>query len=144
MNHWLFLFRLNQKRVTQAIAQAESRTTGEIRVFVTHKKCVEPFSAACKQFEKLGMTKTQHRNAVLIYIAPRTKKFSVIGDHAVHEKCGDAFWREVADAMSAEMRAGDFTDAILHAVEKAGVLLAQHFPSDGQKINELPDEIATD
>jgi uncharacterized membrane protein len=144
MNHWLFLFRLNQKRVTQAIAQAESRTTGEIRVFVTHRKCAETLSAAQAQFDKLGMSKTKHRNAVLIFIAPRTRKFAVIGDHAVHEKCGDAFWRDIVDAMSAKMRAGGFTDAIVHAVEKAGALLAEHFPSDAEKVNELPDEIATD
>ena len=144
MNHWLFLFRLKQKRVTQAIVLAESRTSGEIRVFVTHQKCADALSAARVQFDKLGMAKTKHRNAVLIFIAPRTRKFAVVGDQAVHKKCGDAFWRDVADTMSAEMLAGGFTDAIVHAVEKTGALLAEHFPPDAEKLNELPDEIATD
>jgi uncharacterized membrane protein len=144
MNHWLFLFRLKQKRVMQAIAEAEARTSGEIRVFVTHRKCVATLADAQMQFDKLGMTNTKQRNAVLIFIAPRSRNFAVIGDQGVHEKCGDTFWREVADAMSAELHTGKLTDALVHAVEKAGALLAQHFPPHEGTGNELPDKIVTD
>jgi uncharacterized membrane protein len=144
MNHWLFLFRLKQKHVMQAIAAAEARTSGEIRVYVTHKKCTDPLVEGRVQFDKIGMMNTKHRNAVLLFIAPRSSNFAVIGDRGVHEKCGDAFWREVADAMSSELRTGNLTDALVHAVEKAGALLAQHFPPDEGTGNELPDRIAMD
>ena len=144
MNHWLFLFRLKQKRVMQAIADAEARTSGEIRVFVTHKKCADAFSAARVQFDKLGMMNTKHRNAVLIFIAPRSRTFAVIGDQGVHEQCGDVFWSDVADAMSADLRAGELTDALVHAIEKAGALLAEHFPPDAEVRDELPNDVATD
>lgn len=144
MNHWLFLFRLNHKRVRQAIAEAEARTSGEIRVYVTHRKCGDPVAEAQKKFHKLGMAATKHRNGVLIFVAPRSRNFAVIGDQGVHEKCGDVFWREVADAISVELRAGRLTDAMVHAVEKTGVLLASHFPPDAGTGNELPDRIETD
>jgi uncharacterized membrane protein len=144
MNLWLFLFRINQKRVARAIAHTETRTSGEIRVFVTHKKCPDALGAAREHFERLGMTKTKQRNGVLIFISPRARTFAIFGDRGVHEKCGDAFWAEVSDAMSAEMKSGHFTDALVHAVEKAGALLARHFPLEPGDSDELSNDIATD
>ena len=35
------------------------------------------------------MHKTRERNAVLIFVAPRAHKFAVVGDKAIHEKCGE-------------------------------------------------------
>lgn len=144
MNHWFFLFRLAQKRVVQAISEAESRTSGEIRVFVTHLRCADPILAAREHFEKLGMNQTRHRNGVLIFLAPRTRNFAVIGDEGVHEKCGDDFWIDVAAHLSTELRAGRFTDALIQAVEETGKLLARHFPPDTDNQNELPDRVITD
>jgi uncharacterized membrane protein len=144
MNHWLFLYRINQKRVAHAIAHAEAHTSGEIRVFVTHKKCPDALSAAREQFDKLGMTKTKDRNGVLIFISPRARTFAIVGDEGVHQKCGDAFWSDVSQAMSDEMKAGHFTDALVHAVEKAGALLATHFALEKGDTDELPNDIATD
>lgn len=144
MNHWLFLLKLRHKRVVQAIAEAESRTSGEIRVFVTHQKCAEPIFLARQHFEKLGMQHTKHRNGVLIFLAPRTRNFAVIGDEGVHEKCGDAFWLDVAAHLSAELHEGRYTEALVRAVEKTGELLARHFPPDTDNTNELPDRVITD
>jgi uncharacterized membrane protein len=144
MNHWLFLFRIDQKRVAQAIAHAEARTSGEIRVFVTHRKCPEAMQAAREHFDKLGMTKTKQRNGVLIFISPRARTFAIVGDEGVHEKCGDEFWAEVRDAMSAEMMSGHLTDALVHAVEKAGAVLERYFPRETGDTDELPNDIATD
>lgn len=144
MNHWFFLFRLRHKRVVQAIAESESRTSGEIRVFVTHLKCPDPICTAQEHFEKLGMQQTKHRNGVLIFLAPRSQNFAVIGDEGVHEKCGDDFWLAVAAELSRELRQGRYTEALVHAVEKTGELLARHFPPDPENRNELPDRVITD
>jgi uncharacterized membrane protein len=144
MNHWLFLFRIDQKRVAQAIARAESGTSGEIRVFVTHRKCPDALQAAREHFDKLGMTRTKQRNGVLIFISPRARTFAIVGDEGVHEKCGDAFWSEVSHAMSDEMKSGHLTGALVHAVEKAGTVLARYFPREPGDNDELPNEVATD
>jgi uncharacterized membrane protein len=141
MNHWLFLYRINDKRVLQAIAQAESRTSGEIRVFVSHKKVTDPLAEAQEQFSRLGMTETRHRNAVLIYIAPRTRNFALWGDEAVHEKCGDIFWSEVAQSMSAAFHKGQLTEALVEGIRRSGELLAENFPPADEPRNELPDRI---
>ena len=49
------------------------------------------------------------RNGVLIFVAPRSRRFAIIGDQGVHEKCGESFWQELADAMSQFFKKGDFT-----------------------------------
>lgn len=132
---------IDHDRVVAAIAAAEQRTSGEIRIVVSQKKTDEPVLAAQKQFERLGMTRTAARNGVLIFVAPRSHTFAVIGDAGVHEKCGDAFWRELADAMTELFRHGDFTAGLCLAIERAGALLAEHFPRASDDRNELSDTI---
>ncbi len=74
------------------------------------------------------MNQSPERNGVLIFVAPRSHKFAIIGDEGVHAKCGDEFWRKLADVMTGYFRKSEFTPGIIHGVQKAGELLAEHFP----------------
>jgi uncharacterized membrane protein len=139
-----FINRLEEARIIGAIAEAERQSSGELRVYVSHRKRTDPLAFAQKRFLQLGMTNTRHRNAVLIYLVPHTRQFAIVGDQGVHEKCGDAFWREVAAGMSDLLRQGRFTDAILDAIQKIGEVLARHFPRDSDDQNEMPDQIVRD
>lgn len=87
------------------------------------------------------MTRTAARNGVLIFLAPRSRTFAVIGDTGVHEKCGDTFWRELTAAMSEHFKRGDFTAGLVHGIDRAGALLAEHFPRSPDDRNELPDRV---
>ena len=136
-----FLGRLDHDRIVRAIAAAEGKTSGEIRVFVQRGEIADPMAAARTQFAKLGMTRTRERNGVLIFVAPRAQKFAVIGDEGVHEKCGEAFWQQLIEAMQAHFKAENFTDAVVHAIEQTGELLAQHFPRWPNDRNELPNAV---
>jgi uncharacterized membrane protein len=119
---------LHHDTLVAAIHDAEKKTSGQIRVLVSHKSVTDPVVAAQKEFVRLGMTKSPERNGVLIFVAPRTQKFAVIGDEGVHTKCGDVFWRELAKVMTDYFRKSEFTEGIVHGVRKAGELLAEHFP----------------
>ena len=77
----------------------------------------------------------------LLFVAPRTHKFAVIGDAGVHSKCGDEFWSALATEMSGYFRRSEFTSGLVHGVRKAGELLAKHFPRRPDDTNELPDEV---
>ena len=128
MHHKEFKKRVHHGGVVEAIRQAEHKTTGEIRVIVSHKHVEAPVTVAQKEFIRLGMDHSPARNGVLIFVAPRSHKFAVIGDKAVHEKCGDEFWQKLAAAMTEYFRKSEFTEGIVHGVKKAGDLLAEHFP----------------
>jgi uncharacterized membrane protein len=123
-----FKRKLSHDAIVEAIREAEKKTTGEIRVLISHKEIEAPVTEAQKEFARLGMANSSHRNGVLIFVAPRSHKFAVIGDKAVHEKCGDAFWQKLAEAMTGYFRKSEFTEGIIHGVKKAGELLAEHFP----------------
>ncbi|HWA87105.1 MAG TPA: TPM domain-containing protein, partial [Opitutus sp.] len=132
---------IDQSRVVAAIGAAEKRTSGEIRVLLAKHKAADPVETAKRHFERLGMTKTAARNGVLIFLAPASRNFAVIGDTGVHEKCGEGFWQELAKAMTEHFKRGDFTAGLVHGIERAGALLAEHFPRQKDDVNELPDEI---
>jgi uncharacterized membrane protein len=120
--------RISHERVLEAIRRAEASTSGEIRVLIARHRAADPVAAAQSYFNRLGMAHSPHRNGVLIFVAPRSRRFAVIGDSAVHEKCGDAFWAELATAMGDHFRRGDFTAGVVHGIERAGEMLARTFP----------------
>jgi uncharacterized membrane protein len=134
-----FAKHLQHDSIVAAIHDAEHKTTGEIRVSITHKNIDDPVAAAQAEFMRLGMNRSKERNSVLIFVAPRAHKFAVIGDEAVHAKCGDEFWRHLVEAMTGCFRKSEFTPGIIHGVQKAGELLAEHFPrNQGDSAREFP------
>ena len=139
-----FLTQLRHDDIVAAIRESERQTSGEIRVFISRKEVEDPVVAAQVVFARLKMEKTKHRNGVLIFVAPRVHKFAVIGDTAVHAKCGDAFWQETRDCMVEHFRKSEFTHGIIHGIKKAGTLLARHFPRQSDDKNELPDDVEHD
>ena len=139
-----FFNKLEHDAIVKAIGEAEGKMRGEIRVFVSHKEPADAVAAAQKEFGHLKMDRTTERNGVLIFVAPRARKFAIIGDREVHAKCGDVFWREVAQEMSERFRRGEFSEGVIHGIRRAGELLAAHFPRQPGDKNQLSDEIAHD
>ena len=139
-----FLNRLEHDAIVKELATVESKMRGEIRVFISRKEPEDAVAAAQKIFHHLGMQKSPERNGVLLFVAPRVRKFAVIGDKEVHARCGDAFWKEVAYEMSLYFGKGEFTDGILHGVRRAGKLLAEHFPRHPGDIKQQPEDIGHD
>jgi len=137
-----FLSRLEHARIVSAIREAESKTSGEIRVYIQRGKFnSDPVMVAQKKFQRLSMHKTRERNAVLIFVAPRAHKFAVVGDKAIHEKCGEQFWQHVVDGMRVHFRDEKFSHALTEAINEVGKVLATYFPRTSANANELPDEI---
>jgi len=136
-----FLSKLDHDRIVHAIRDAESRTSGQVRVFIQRGKLdVDPLVAAQKKFHRLGMHKVPERNAILIFVAPRAHKFAVVGDKAIHEKCGEAFWQRLVEGMRDHFRNEKFGHALVEAIEEAGKALASHFPKRSTGTG-LPEKI---
>ena len=102
-----FISQLDEASLVAAIADAERKTSGEIRVFLSHRKTDDAVAAAQRAFDQLGMARTKERNGVLIFVAPRVQKFAVIGDAGVHQHCGAEFWTALAAEMSGHFRSGE-------------------------------------
>jgi uncharacterized membrane protein len=132
-----------KKHVVDAIRDAEHQTSGEIRLYVESRcRFVDPLDRASEVFALLKMGETTAHNAVLIYIAVKSRQLAIYGDKGIHEKVGSAFWeKEVAEILSGFQRE-HFADATAKIVTDIGAALKYHFPYDKQTdINELPDDI---
>ena len=136
-----FVSQIDEQRIMDAIAAAERRSSGEIRIFVSDNKITNALVEAQAQFRKLNMEKTRERNGVLLFFAPRTQQFAIVGDTGIHEKCGQPFWEEISALLSARFKEGQFTEAVVAAVAKVGEVLARHFPRRPDDENELPNQI---
>src|SRR5204862_7398739 len=65
-----FLSKLEHDRILSAIREAESKASGEIRVFIQRGKFnSDPLIVSQKKFQLLVMYKTRERNAILIFVA---------------------------------------------------------------------------
>jgi uncharacterized membrane protein len=124
-----FLNKLEDDRIVNAIREAESKTSGEIRVYIQRGKLnVDPLIVAEKKFQRLGMHKARERNAVLIFVAPRAHKFAVVGDKAIHEKCGEGFWQHIVSVMRTHFQNEKFNHALTEVIRELCKVLTEHFP----------------
>ena len=110
-----------------------------------HGSVSDARAEAEKTFLKLGMDKTARGSGCLIFLAPASRAFAVVGGTGIHGKVGDGFWLEARDAARERFTEGKFTDGIVAAVAKLGDALARFFPRDGSEDrNELPDDVTED
>jgi len=130
--------RIDAQRIEQAIAQAEQRTSGEIRVSIAPLFAGDVQRTAEQAFARLGMAGTRERNGVLFFVVPSRRKFAIVGDEGVHARVGQAFWDELSALISATFHDDRFTDGLVAAIERVGQRLAEHFPAAGR---ENPDEL---
>ncbi len=131
--------------VTQAIVEAERRTSAEIQVHLerrVHARHGDALRRARDVFAHLGMHQAAQHHGVLIYLAVGDHKLAIVGDEAIHARVGDAYWERVRDAMVTRLRAGQPREALCHAVVEVGRVLAEHFPrrpgdADATQGNEM-------
>jgi uncharacterized membrane protein len=134
--------RVDEEKIKAAIAAAERRTSGEIRVSVASFFWGPVRPVAERAFRRVGMAGTRDRNGILFFLVPARRRFVVLGDEGIHARVGQEFWDHLAAVMSEDFRKGDFSAGLLRGIEQAGERLAAYFPYDAATDrNELPDDI---
>lgn len=145
MFNWLkkTYFSVEEKhRITRAIRIAESKTSGEIRLFIEGKcKSSDPLSRAHELFGVLEIEKTTHRNGILLYVAMHDQKFAIYADQGIHGKVGEGYWRQQLSKLKTDFGAKNFTTGIIHCIFEIGTTLNEFFPDYSEDENELPDDI---
>jgi uncharacterized membrane protein len=136
---------LDRAAIVEAIRNAEAKSYGEIRVHLHHGRVRDARAEAERTFLKLGMDKTARGTGCLIFLAPESRSFAVVGGSGIHEKVGDGFWLEARNVARARFAEGKFTEGVVAAVEKLGDALALFFPRTGvADTNELADDVSED
>jgi uncharacterized membrane protein len=124
-----FLNQLEHARVHEAIRKAETGTSGDIVVVITHKPVPDALATAQAVFTKRHLQKAVDDNSLLIFLAPKSQTFAVIGGKKLHERVGQAWWDDLAKLLHHHFRIGAYTDGLVEAIEKAGEALQRHFPA---------------
>ena len=132
----------DKKAIEDAIREAESNTSGEIRVHIENKCKGEVLDRAAFLFRKLGMEKTQLRNGVLFYLALKNREFAILGDRGINAVVPENFWDDIAAMMAAKFKEGKFREGLVQGILQAGEHLKKHFPHQKDDVNELSDEIS--
>jgi uncharacterized membrane protein len=136
--------RLDIARIERAIAEAERRTSGEIRVSIAHFFWGSVDRAAERAFDRLGMGATRQHSGVLLFVVPARRRFVILGDSGIHERVGPRFWERAAEVAAEHFRRGELTEGIVCCIAMIGEQLAQNFPCGPSDINELPDAVDLD
>lgn len=138
----LFFSSVEKDRILTEIEKAERLTSGEIRVHVESRAGKDSLARAKEVFEQLGMTKTQERNGVLIYLAVKDRKFAIIGDQGIDRVVPSNFWAETRDRMNALFKEKKFAEGVCLGIALSGEHLATFFPCRPGDVNELTNEIS--
>ena len=137
-----FLSDQEQANVLAAISDAESHTSGEIRLHLESRCKGDVLDRAAMVFETLAMHKTALRNGVLFYLATEDRKFAILGDGGINAVVPEGFWNGVKDTVIAGMAAGNPAEGLASGIRLAGQQLSNHCPLEANDINELSNDIS--
>ena len=133
-----------KKQITDAIAQAELNTSGEIRLHMEGHCKLDVLDRAAYIFEKLGMKETAQRNGVLFYLAVHDRKFAILGDAGINQVVPVNFWDQIKETMLTFFKEGKFTEGLSKGILMTGDHLKVNFAYQSNDVNELTDEIYFD
>jgi len=133
----------DKAQIVEAIRMAERETSGEIRIYVEGKnRFVDPIDRAAEVFFKLKMENTEHRNAVLLYIAMKDHELALFADEGIYKKAGTEYWNNAVKNMIAQFTKDNISNGIEQCVKQIGQTLKEKFPYiPTEDKNELPDDI---
>lgn len=96
---------------------------------------------AVQLFRTAAEARTAKLTGVLIYLSLDEHRAEIVADRAIASKVSPEAWGETMAAMVDEVRAGRVAQGMALAVEKAGLILAEHCPKTDGNPNELPDRL---
>jgi uncharacterized membrane protein len=137
-----FLSETDKQRVVAAVADAEKKTSGEIRVHLETECKEDVLDRAAALFVKLDMHKTEQRNGVLIYVSTNDHKLAILGDAGINKVVPENFWDDAKNTMIAAFKENRYADGLVDAIKMAGDKLNAFFPWQTGDKNELSNEIS--
>lgn len=132
--------------VASAVAAAEARTGGEIRVEVRQRRsrterALSIEQIARREFVSLGMTATRDRTGVLIFLLLEDRELCILADDGIHEKVEPDTWTRIAGSMSDRFARAQYVEGLVDAVHEVGAVLARYVPRRSDDRNELPNAV---
>jgi uncharacterized membrane protein len=129
-----------------AIAEGERGHRAELRLVVEAALPVELAwrgitnrARALALFVEYGVWDTEDNCGVLIYVNLSERKVDIVADRNINRKIDAATWQAICTTMTSGFARGEYQASTIAAIGQVNALLQQHFPSNGEDTNELPD-----
>ena len=92
-------------------------------------------------FKAAAERRTIGRTGILIYLSLAERRAEIVADEAILQVTDDHTWGEAMAALLEHVRQGRAADGICAAIERIGVVLAEHFARSENDRNEIPDKL---
>jgi putative membrane protein len=109
-------------------------TPGSTKERRVRRRAVTIFKAAAER-------RTVGRTGILIYLSMAERRAEIVADEAILKVTDEHTWGEAMAALIADVREGRPAEGICAAIERVGVVLAEHFPRSATDTNEIPDKL---
>jgi putative membrane protein len=96
---------------------------------------------ALREFAARGLTRTQGRTGVLLYIALQERYAEIVCDSGIDGKVDQEIWRGIIEPLLAAAREDRLREGLIDAVGAVGRVLASHAPRAADDIDELPNKV---
>jgi len=137
-----FFTKEDESFILSAIQEAESQTSGEIRLRIEKNAGEDAMGTARKAFENLGMRNTELHNGILFVLALEDRKFIILGDDGINQKVPEGFWDDVRNLVIEHFQNKLFAKGLAEGIKLAGKQLSTFFPCQEGDVNELTNEIS--
>jgi putative membrane protein len=126
-----------------ALGYGMARTLpGFKRIFITPRSATHSAEEqAFQEFFRAGLHNTVDACGVLLFVSLLEHRVVVIADKGIHSKVDVSTWVEIDEIILKAVRANALKDGLLRGIERAGELLARHFPSRPDDDNQIPDKV---
>jgi putative membrane protein len=92
-------------------------------------------------FKAAAERRTVGRTGILIYLSMAEHRAEIVADDAITKVTTPETWGDAMHALLVEVKQGKMGDGIVAAIERVGVVLAEHFPRSATDTNEIPDKL---
>ena len=135
---WIFIIQLIVfAALLMALWPRQIRTAlvpKSVRVAHAHRRATEQFIAQ-------NLHTTEGRTGVLIFVSIAERHAEILADKGIDDRVTEGTWQKIVDDLTSEISEGRAASGFVHAVEKAGRHLSEHFPPGTANANELPDHL---
>ncbi len=133
-------------RISNKIKAEEKITAGEICVSIKERRSLiqknKPVrKLAEEEFFKLGIDKTRDKTGIIIFFLLEAREFYILADEGINNKVPEKTWDKIKDEMQLHFMEGNFSEGIIHGVERVGKIFSEHFPIKSDDTNEISNRV---
>ncbi|CDG84834.1 TPM domain-containing protein [Janthinobacterium agaricidamnosum] len=155
LKHWLATASAGRKAfpdttlaaIERAISDGEQLHRAELRLILEHSLGLrEAFQGlsnrerARQLFAQYGVWDTEENCGVLIYINLAEHQVDIVADRHVGRRIPAQQWQAICRTMTQGYASDEYHASTLKAIDALNDLLRLHFPSNGPRPNQLPNQ----